>query len=65
VVIINEQYLRRILREYLDYYHRNRTHLGLGKECPEPRAVELPMIGLIQSESVLGDLHHRYFRRAA
>ena len=65
VIILNERHLRRVLREYLDYYHRNRTHLGLEKDCPETRAVELPEIGPIASEPVLGELHHRYFRQAA
>jgi len=65
VVIFNEQHLRRVLRQYLDYYHRSRTHLGLDKDCPEPRVVEPPEIGPIDSEPVLGGLHHRYFRHAA
>jgi transposase InsO family protein len=64
VIIFNEQHLRRVLRQYLDYYHRRRTHLGLDKDCPEPRAIELPEQGTIQSEPILGGLHHRYFRRA-
>ena len=65
VVIINEQHVRRVLREYLGYYHRSRTHLGLDKDCPEPRIVEPPDVGPIASEPVLGGLHHRYFRQAA
>jgi putative transposase len=65
VVVFNEQHLRRVLREYLDYYHRSRTHLGLDKDCPEPRVVEPPEVGPIESEPVLGGLHHRYFRQAA
>jgi putative transposase len=65
VIIFNEQHLRRVLREYFEYYLRSRTHLGLDKDCPEPRAVEPPDVGPIVSESVLGGLHHRYFRQAA
>jgi putative transposase len=65
VVIFNEQHLRRVLREYLSYYHRSRTHLGLEKDCPESRAVEPPEVGPIVSEPVLGGLHNRYFRHAA
>jgi len=65
VIILNERHLRRVLRDYLDYYHRSRTHLGLEKDCPETRAVEMPRLGLIHSEPVLGGLHHRYSRRAA
>ncbi len=65
VIILNERHLRRVLRDYLDYYHRNRTHLGLEKDCPETRSVESPSLGPIHSEPVLGGLHHRYMRRAA
>jgi len=65
VIILDEWHLRRVLREYLSYYYRSRTHLGLEKDCPKPRVVETPDIGLIQSEPVLGGLHHRYFRQAA
>jgi len=65
VIILNERHLRRVLREYLDYYHRSRTHLGLEKDCPVMRAIEPPRMGPIHSEPVLGGLHHRYTRRAA
>jgi len=65
VIILNERHLRRVLWEYVDYYHRSRTHLGLEKDCPEPRPVEPPETGPIQVEAILGGLHHRYSRRAA
>jgi len=59
VIIFDEQHLKRVLREYLSYYHRSRTHLGLEKDCPEPRAVEPQQIVPVASEPVLGGLHHR------
>ena len=65
VIIFDERHLKRVLKEYLGYYHRSRTHLGLDKDCPELRGVELPEIGPVKSEPVLGGLHHRYFRHAA
>ena len=65
VIIFDERHLKRVLKEYLGYYHRSRTHLGLDKDCPERRGVELPEIGPVKSEPVLGGLHHRYFRHAA
>ena len=34
VVIVNERHLRRLLSEYIDYYHHSRTHLALDKDCP-------------------------------
>jgi transposase InsO family protein len=42
VVVFNEAHLRRLLRDYLGYYHRVRTHLSLEKDTPEPRLVERP-----------------------
>ncbi len=65
VIIFDDQHLRRVLNEYLDYYHRDRTHLGLEKDCPEPREVEPPDRGEIRRRPILGGLHHRYFRDAA
>ena len=65
VIILNERHLRRVLNEYFDYYHGDRTHLGLAKDCPEPREVEPPDRGEIRRRPTLGGLHHRYFRDAA
>jgi putative transposase len=31
VVVLSHGHLRRLLKRYLGYYHRSRTHLGLGK----------------------------------
>ena len=39
VVVLNEEHLRRLLREFLDYYHHDRTHLALGKDPPSGRTV--------------------------
>ena len=36
VIILNENHLRRIIRNYLGYYHDSRTHLSLKKDLPEP-----------------------------
>src|SRR5207302_11173933 len=38
VIILNQRYLRRILRAYLAYYHRSRPHLALDKNAPDRRA---------------------------
>jgi transposase InsO family protein len=65
VVVISEGQLRRLLREYVDYYHESRTHLSLGKDCPEPRAVDPPENGTVVALPQVGGLHHRYLRRAA
>ena len=65
VIIFNEQHLRRVLKEYIRYYNEYRTHLGLDKDCPEPRSIESPNTGPILSEPMVGGLHHRHYRQAA
>ena len=34
VIAVNERHLKRLLSEYVRYYHEDRTHLGLGKGTP-------------------------------
>ena len=65
LIVFSERSLRRHLQAYVDYYHGARTHLGLQKDCPEPRAVQPPDAGRIVSIPQVGGLHHRYERRAA
>jgi putative transposase len=65
VVVLNETHLRRLLRQYLIYYHGARTHLSLAKDAPEPRRVERLDEGRIVEMPMVGGLHHRYGRRAA
>jgi putative transposase len=65
VVVLNETHLRRLLSQYLIYYHRARTHLSLDKDAPEPRLVERLEQGRIVETPMVGGLHHRYTRQAA
>jgi putative transposase len=65
VVVLNELHLRRLLREYLIYYHSARTHLSLSKDSPEPRPVERRDEGRVVETPMVGGLHHRYTRQAA
>jgi putative transposase len=62
VIPLNEFHLRRLGRDYLAYYHQDRTHIGLNKNTPARRAVETrsPLQSRIVSTSRLGGLHHRY-----
>jgi putative transposase len=65
VIVFHENSLRRTLHSYFDYYHRSRTHLSLGKDSPEPRAIQPPEMGTVVGLPQVGGLHHRYERRAA
>jgi len=62
VVILNERHLKRLMVEYVRYYHADRTHLGLAKDTPAGRPiVARSSVGSkIQSFPRLGGLHHRY-----
>jgi putative transposase len=65
VIAPNEAGLRRILKFYLEYYERTRTHLSLDKDAPIPRRVQPPELGKVVELPEVGGLHHRYERRAA
>ena len=66
MIVLGEQHLRRLLRQYIDeYYHPSRTHLSLGKDTPDGRAVEHAEMGEVVELPVVGGLHRRYTRRAA
>ena len=62
VIVLNERHLKRLMTEYIDYYHGDRTHLALQKSTPSGR---LPVADTdasckVISISRLGGLHHRY-----
>jgi len=65
VIVPGERHLRSILKSYFEYYHRSRTHLGLAKDAPEPRAKQPPELGAVIEIAEVGGLRHRYERRAA
>src|SRR5271169_5144870 len=62
VIVINQRHLRRLLKDYVCYYHEDRTHLGLEKDTPRGRvaAAVVPSDNEIISLPRLGGLHHRY-----
>jgi putative transposase len=63
IIAVNERHLKRLLSEYVCYYHEDRTHLGLGKGTPGNRTRALTS-GHVFSKDRLGGLHHRYGRAA-
>jgi putative transposase len=64
LIIIGEDQLRRILRDYLNYYHNSRPHWSLERNSPFPREIEAPVKGKVISIPQVGGLHHRYRRVA-
>ena len=65
VVVANENHLRRLLRDYQNYYSNDRCHLALRKDAPVPRPIEqrsssgAKVIALPR----VGGIHHRYVWR--
>ena len=61
VVVLNEDHLRRLLREYVDYYNAERVHTSIG-DAPVGRPVESrPSSGArVVGFPRVGGLHHRY-----
>jgi putative transposase len=63
IISVNERHLKRLLSEYVRYYHEDRTHLGLMKQTPSQR-VPATNCGRVTARPRLGGLHHRYDRAA-
>ena len=67
VIPLNDEHLRRLVRDYVAYFHHDRIHDALSKDTPHCRPVEnkpCPQATLI-SNARLGGLHHRYSWRSA
>ena len=62
ILILNEEHLRRTLREYVKYYNNDRCHLTLDRNTPKGRAIlhkpseTAKMIPIPR----LGGLYHKY-----
>ena len=67
VIPWNEQHLRRLLHEYVNYHHEDRIHDALRKDTPHRRSIEVrpSPIATVISHTRLGGLHHRYRWRIA
>jgi putative transposase len=56
ILIVNQAHLRRVLREYIDYYNAVRPHQGLGQRTPIPQ-MRFEADGIIRRRNVLGGYH--------
>jgi putative transposase len=67
IIPVNEEHLRRLIRDYVSYHQEDRIHDSLNKDTPNRRAIEprpttdASLISLPR----LGGLHHRYTWRQA
>jgi transposase InsO family protein len=61
IIPLNKKHLKRLVAEYVHYYHSDRTHLGLDKDTPDERPAAIPnRSSHVVSFPRLGGLHHRY-----
>jgi putative transposase len=62
LVVLNAKHLKRLMNEYVHYYHDDRTHLALEKSTPAGRKAMRATATNSRVVSVprLGGLHHRY-----
>ena len=67
ILALNEQHLRRLIRDYVNYHHNDRIQDSLDKDTPNRRPVEtkLSPAATVISRARLGGLHHRYSWRDA
>ena len=66
VIVVNEQYLQRLLRDYIAYYNADRVHTRL-RDAPERRSVDVrpTLDARVVGSPRVGGLHHRYTWREA
>ena len=64
ILILNENHLRRVLKEYGEYYNHARPHQGIGQRFPVsvPRR-ERSTKGPIRRRDILGGVIHDYYRQ--
>jgi putative transposase len=62
VIVLNERRCKRLMTEYVRYYHDDRTHPWLEKQTPVGRkaATSTTERAKVISTPRLGGLHHRY-----
>ncbi len=65
MLILSEQHLRRIVKEYITYFNRARPHQGLNQRIPCHPPLSEQTDGEIVGIPVLGGSHHDYRRKAA
>jgi putative transposase len=67
LIVLNDVHLRRLIRDYISYYHADRIHDSLEKDTPAMRPVSSKpdQSARLVSLRRIGGLHHRYDWRPA
>ncbi len=64
VLVLDEDHLGRLVREYRHYFNEVRPHQGIGQRVPGRQALVADVTKPILARPVLGGLHHDYQRAA-
>ena len=65
IVPLGERHLRKIVFEFVDHYHGERNHQGLGNQLIEATIASAPNAGPIKCRERLGGVLNFYYREAA
>ena len=64
ILILNENHLRRVLKEYGEYYNDDRPHQGIGQRFPvSVSRPEQSTKGQIHNRNILGGIIPDYYRQ--
>jgi transposase InsO family protein len=58
LIVLDEQHLRTVLTEFVQYYNQKWPHRALGLQTPQLKV--RPTTGIVRSRPVLNGLHHVY-----
>ena len=64
LLIINQAHLRRVMREYVEFFNTARPHQGLEQQVPSPK-MSSQGNGPVRCRNILGGIIHDYHRAAA
>lgn len=65
MILFGEGSLRRAIHEFVEHYHRERNHQGLGNRLISPQEPAEGKSGAIQCRQRLGGMLNYYYRQAA
>ncbi len=65
MIFFGEKPVRRAVGEFLEHYHKERNHQGLGNRLIEPDVQVGCVNGKVECHERLGGLLHYYYRDAA
>lgn len=64
LLIISQVHLRRVMREYVEFFNTARPHQGIDQQIPIPQT-DHKTLGPVRYRNVLGGIIHDYYRDAA